>query len=80
MLLLLDHVMLLQKLSVTLHKQFAAMKIEQVTLLIWQHFVHVLDKQLHNYGNWFNSFLKIVEQVITVLLPMATIRFLCSCC
>ena len=66
---ILDHVML-QKLASVLHKQFANMKIERTTLLIWQHFVRVLDRQLHNYGNWFNTFLKIVEQVS--LLPMAT--------
>ena len=65
---------MLQKLASLLYKQFINLKIEQTTLLIWQHFVCVLDKQLHNYGNWFNTFLKIVEQVS--LLPMATIYFI----
>lgn len=60
---MLGHVMLLQKLATVLYKQFANMKMEQTTLLIWQHFVCVLDKQLHNYGTWFNGFLKVVEQV-----------------
>ena len=72
---MLDHVML-QKLACTLHKQFTNMKIEQTTLLIWQHFVRVLDRQIHNYGNWFNSFLKTAEQVS--LLPMVTISYSCS--
>lgn len=67
----LDHVM--QKLASVLHKQFANMKIERTVLLIWQHFVCVLDKQLHNSGNWFNNFLKIVEEVSEVLLPLATV-------
>ena len=59
---ILDHV-ILQKLASALYKQFTNKKIEQTTLLIWQHFVCVLDRELHKYGNWFNSFLKIVEQV-----------------
>ncbi|XP_065896481.1 serine-rich adhesin for platelets-like isoform X2 [Dysidea avara] len=51
-----------EKLTALLQQRFNEAKKQVTVLLVWQHFVRVLDDQLHNYGNWFNGYLKIVEQ------------------